>query len=428
MNDFIEFISLSNPTVKVVLSGVLIISLISALIGNFVFLRKRAMIGDALAHSTLPGVCLSFIIYEEKSPGMILLYSILSGLLAMLLIDLFSRHKKVKVETAIGIVLSIFFGFGIMLLSHIQGEMGSSQAGLQHFFFGQAAAMSENDVNVFAICGSIILVVMLIFYKGFKLVSFDKQHALSVGIPTKLYELGLSVLTVMAIAIGINVVGVILMAALLITPASTARLWTNKLFPMIILGIVLSLIASIIGTFISYKYSGMPTGPWVVVCLSIFAFVSILIAPQKGVLSRMVQIRNLRKKILEENILKAFYKLDEKKNTQGSDWTLQDVYKERHFDGNRLNRGLSGLVQKGLVQRQNQSWHLSEKGISEAKRVVRAHRLWELYLANKLQLSSDHVHPSAEFLEHLIDEEMENKLMKELDNPGHGPHKDQIPE
>ncbi len=426
MSDFIEFISLSNPTVKIVLIGVILISFSSSLVGNFAFLRKRAMLGDAISHSVFPGVCLSFIISGEKDPFMILIYSIVSGLIAMFLIDLIGRHKKVKVETAIGIVLSIFFGLGIMLISYIQSNLGSAQSGLQHFFFGQAAAMSKEDVEVFLYCSLIIAGIIALFYKGLKQVSFDREHAMATGQPVVLLEIILSILTVMAIAIGINAVGVILMAALLITPASTARLWTNRLLPMMLIAGTLSVLAAIGGAFISYKYSGMPTGPWVVVILSFMAFMSILFSPKRGALSRVMSRKKLERKILKENILKTMYKLQEANNSS-SGFSLQEINGLKTFDGKQLERGLNWLKQDNSTQFNQNKWTLTESGTQIGKRITRVHRLWELYLTNKVKLDIDHVHPSAESLEHIITPEIEKMLQEELDFPDKDPHNNQIP-
>jgi manganese/zinc/iron transport system permease protein len=427
MSDFIEFISLSNPTVKIVLIGVILISFSSSLVGNFAFLRKRAMLGDAISHSVFPGVCLSFIISGEKDPFSILIYSIVSGLVAMFLIDVIGRHKKVKVETSIGIVLSIFFGLGIMLLSYIQGNLGSSQSGLQHFFFGQAAAMSKEDVQVFFYCTLIIFGVIVLFYKGLKQVSFDREHAIATGQPVILLEVILSILTVMAIAIGINAVGVILMAALLITPASTARLWTNRLFPMIVIAASLSIVSAIGGAFISYKYSGMPTGPWVVVILSVMAFISILFSPKRGALSRLMMRKKLERKILKENILKTIFKLQENHENGNRLYTLQEINELKRFDGDQLQKGLNLLKKEHSVTFSQGKWELTEAGEMIGKRITRVHRLWELYLTNKVNLDIDHVHPSAESLEHIITPEIEQMLQEELGYPTSDPHHKMIP-
>ncbi len=427
MRDFIEFISLSNPTVKIVLIGVVLISLSSSLVGNFAFLRKRAMLGDAISHSVFPGVCLSFIVSGEKDPLMILIYSIVTGLIAMFLIDVIGRHKKVKVETAIGIVLSIFFGLGIMLISYIQGNLGDAQSGLQHFFFGQAAAMSREDVQVFLYCSIIIAGTIILFYKGLKQVSFDREHAIATGQPVVLLEIVLSILTVMAIAIGINAVGVILMAALLITPASTARLWTNRLFPMMVIAAILSVVSAIGGAFISYKYSGMPTGPWVVVLLSIMAFGSILFSPKRGALSRVIARKRLERKILKENILKTLFKLQEADKEQTSGFSLQEINCLKAFDGRALERGLKWLQQEKSTQIKNNKWTLTASGNQIGKRITRVHRLWELYLTNKVKLDIDHVHPSAESLEHIITPEIERMLQEELNFPDKDPHNKLIP-
>lgn len=415
MQTFVDFISFKDPNVIYVVLGMLFINSSTALIGTFAFLRKRALIGDAVAHSLLPGLCFGFILAGEKNLMYLLAGSFVSGWISTFTVDLIVNRSKVKQDAAIGIVLSAFFAFGIVLLTYIQHSATGQQAGLDHFLFGQAAAITKAEVVIFAaILGFIGLVVML-FYRSFVIVSFNPDYARSIGMPVKFIEFLITSTTVLAIAAGIQALGVILMSALIITPGAAARLWTHRLSLILILAIIFSVLAGVGGAFVSYARAGMPTGPWVVAILSLFIFVSILFAPKRGILARIKRARNNRLKILHENILKAFYQHHEKgDSTLTERITTTDLLNIRNFDTNNLIRGLKRLRSKGFVTMDGSKVSLTEAGATESKRINRLHRLWEQYLLMRTRIAPDHVHSGAEAIEHVLTPELEAELEKEL--------------
>lgn len=265
------------------------------------------------------------------------------------------------------------------------------------------------------------------FFKQFSLISFDIHFAKTIGLPVRMFEILLSTLTVLAVAIGIQTVGVVLMAAMLITPAAAARFWTDKLKVMIIIAAIIGAFSGLFGAFISYTAPSMPTGPWIVVVLSFIAITSLLIAPKNGAISKIRKQQKNKRKILEDNILKLLYKLGEKENDFFKNRSITKLKNHREIPENKFLKGLKILRKKNQVANVNDLWVLTENGKKSGMRIVRIHRLWELYLTTYLRIAPDHVHEDAETIEHIITPEMELKLEHLLDFPEKDPHQSDIP-
>tara|TARA_R110000868_G_scaffold226734_3_gene479413 strand:+ start:1369 stop:2664 length:1296 start_codon:yes stop_codon:yes gene_type:complete len=427
LKETIEFLSFSDPNVRFVVIGTMILGATAAMVGTFSFLRKRALIGDAIAHAILPGVCLSFMVSGEKNPLGLIIGAMLTGWLSLFLIDAISRTSKLKNDAAIGIVLSVFFGVGILLLTSIQQSGNAAQAGLDHFLFGKAASLTKIDLMIFSGIGLFLILVVVLLYKEFKLISFNPDYAKSVGLPVKLLEFILATITVLSVAVGIQAVGVVLMAALLITPAAGARFWTNKLSSMIIIAVILGATSAFFGSYVSYIAPSMPTGPWIVMFLSILTIASIWFAPKTGMLAKFKTRSQNKKKMLLENILKVFYHLGEKEEDFKVPRTFEDLKKTRNLTPSELNKGLSQLKKKNMVRKSLDTWMITKTGLFEARRIIKLHRLWEMYLNQRLKLEPDHVHNDAEAIEHIITPEIERLLEKELAFPTIDPHQSKIP-
>ncbi len=416
-----------NPNFWMVTAGTVLLSISSALVGTFTFLKKKSLVGDAVAHSVLPGICLAFIISGNKDPIWIILGAFISGWISILSIDWITNNSKIKEDTAIGLILSVFFGFGIMLLVAIQHSGNPNQSGLNNFIFGNAASLIGKDLITFSVLSLLLVIAVFIFYKEFKLISFDKQYARSIGMRIKLMEFILSTLTVLAIVAGIQAIGVVLMAAMLITPAAAAKFWTDRLFYMLILASLFASISSISGSVISFMVPAMPTGPWIVVVISIIAMASFFLAPGKGIISKWWRKRQNQLKILEENILKTFYLLGESDFESKSGRSTEDLNHRRSWEKADLMKGLNRLKQQGFLVNKNGHWFLTKIGMSKGQRVVRLHRLWELYLTQYLKIAPDHVHEDAETIEHVITPELEKSIMMKLGFPELDPHQSKIP-
>ena len=284
----------ADYTFQTVALGSALLGLISGVLGSFAVLRKQSLLGDGVSHSALPGVVMAFVLLGSKNTEVLLLGALASGLLATLFIVSIVRHTRVKFDSALALVMSVFFGLGLVLLTYVQKIPNSNQAGLKRFIFGQASTLLQRDIVLMVVCGLLLLVLVLLFWKEFKLLTFDPDFAQSLGFSPKRLNLLLSFMIVLTIILGLQTVGVILMSAMLITPAVAARQWTNTLWKMVMLSAIFGAMSGVIGTAASSLLPKLPTGPAIVVCVSLIVGVSILFAPGRGVLHRIYQRRKNR--------------------------------------------------------------------------------------------------------------------------------------
>jgi manganese/zinc/iron transport system permease protein len=427
MNSLFEFLSFSDPNVLYVALGSVLLTASSALVGTFTFLNKKSLVGDAIAHAVLPGICLGFILAGTKNPLALIIGAFITGWISLVLIEFITAKTRIKEDTAIGLILSVFFGIGILMLTVIQKSGNAAQSGLDHFLFGKAASLVGSDLLAFSIVAILLLFVVFLLFKEFSLLAFDKDYAVSIGLPVKKIELVMTSLIVLAVVIGIQAVGVVLMAAILITPAAAARFWTDNIRVMILLASTFGAISGLSGAFISYTAPSMPTGPWIVVVISTIAFFSFFFAPKRGVISRYLKQRSIRKTINDENILKILYQLGEENQNFFLHRNLPEIIRKRKYNEKVLKAILHRLSRQGYVERLGKLWCLTEAGKTRAQRVVKIHRLWELYLTTYMHIAPDHVHEDADTIEHLLTPELEERLEQQLGYPKVDPHQSTIP-
>jgi manganese/zinc/iron transport system permease protein len=427
MNSLLEFFSFSDPNIRFVAIGSVLLTASSAIVGSFTFLNKKSLVGDAIAHAVLPGICLGFMLSGTKNPIFLITGAFITGWISLVLVEFITRRTRIKEDTAIGLILSVFFGIGILLLTVIQKSGNAAQSGLDHFLFGKAAALVGDDLYTFASVAILLLIAVFLLFKEFSLLAFDKNYAISLGLPVKRIELVLTSLIVLAVVIGIQAVGVVLMAAILITPAAAARFWTDKIRVMFLLASVFGAISGLSGAYISYIAPAMPTGPWIVIVISTIAFVSFFLAPRRGVISRLVRQYTIRRTINDENVLKALYQLGEENKNFFIQRYPDEIIRRRKFEKDNLMTVLSRLKRQGYVETSGNLWGLTEEGKNRGKRVVKIHRLWEMYLTTQLHIAPDHVHEDADTIEHLLTPELEAELERTLNYPKVDPHKSEIP-
>lgn len=427
MESLIEFFSFQNPSVIYVVVGSILLTSSSAVVGTFTFLKKKALVGDAVAHAVLPGICLAFMLAGNKNPLALIVGAFATGWLSLVIIDFITERTKLKEDTAIALILSVFFGIGILMLTNIQHTGNASQTGLEHFLFGKAAALVEQDLIVFSSVSAILILLVGLFFKELKLIAFDPAFAKAIGVPVRGVNLLLTSLTVMAVVTGIQAVGVVLMAAMLITPAAAARFWTNKVLTMTLIAAGMGAFSGLAGAYVSYIAPAMPTGPWIVLIISAIALFSFFIAPKRGILSRSLQQRNLQHTIMDENLLKELYHIREKQEVKEQGRTLEEISDERYFPKGKLISGLKRLRRQGYVKKEGEYWQFTRSGYAKGKRMVKLHRLWEIYLSEYLRIAPDHVHEDAETIEHVITPELEARLEKILKFPEKDPHEQEIP-
>lgn len=420
----VTFFSAENYTLFVVSIGSGILCFAAGVVGTFTYLRKRALIGDVISHAVLPGVAIAFMLSGVKNPLYFLLGAIASGSLSIWIVDYVQSKSKLKPDAILALTLSVFFGVGIVLLTKIQHSGSAAQSGLDSFLFGKAASMGMLDVQIFSIIAIVNVVCIVIFLRGFSLISFDENFAKGLGFNTQRIKAFLALLTVITVSIGVQAVGVVLMAALLITPAAGARFLTNSISRMLVYAGLFGFSSGVIGVVISYSGTGMPTGPWIVVVLSVFALAAILFGKKKGVFARM-QLRNTNNiKINNENVLKDIYKL-------GDDGTktvsIVEIIEIEKYAPIKLKKILHRLENNGQIDQVRGLVILSDKGRIAAREVIRKHRLWEIYLTKYFHLDADHIHDDAEGIEHVITPAIEKELIRLLDRPETDPHQSEIP-
>lgn len=269
----------------IVLFGSGLLGALAGVVGSFANLRGRALLGDALAHASLPGICLAFWVTGQRQLGPLLAGALVSGLLGVGCVAGLRRWTRVKDDAAIGVVLTSFFACGIALSVVIQHRVASgSKAGLDTFILGQSATMRLADVFGIAGVAVVCLVGLLAFYKEFGLLAFDADFALVQGWPTYLLDCILTTLLSITVVIGLPSVGVAMISALLIVPGATARFWTERLGALLGLSALLGAGFGVGGTLLSSQWERWPTGPSVVLVGACVFTVSVFFGRKGGLL------------------------------------------------------------------------------------------------------------------------------------------------
>lgn len=396
---------LIDPNARWVVTGCMLLGLSSGILSSFAMLRKRSLLGDALAHAALPGICIAFMLTGERSIPVFMVGALASGMLGAFFIQMITRYSRIKQDTALGLILSVFFAFGIVLLTQILHSPGGTKSGLDKFLFGQAAAMTGNDVKWMTVCAGFTVLLSAGFYKELKLLCFDPGFADGIGFPSKWLDGFLNILIVMIVITGLQAVGVVLMVAMLITPAAAARFWTHNLGRMVLLSGGIGALSGILGTYISTLAPRLSTGPLIVLSATALFLVSMIFAPQKGLLAKAVRYLSLRKTVARQNLLRTLYEMAEDTGNWKMSFDLTQVAEQRSQSRVILTRNIADLEQDGLVVCVNEKVHLTKSGLKEAYQIVRNHRLWEMFLMHEEQLAADHVDRDADLIEHFLPRE-----------------------
>src|SRR5690554_974932 len=259
LKEYIELV-FSDYTLRTITLGTAILGAVTGMLGSFAVLRKQSLLGDAISHAALPGIAIAFLITGSKDTNTLLLGALVSGLIGTFWIRGIVTKTHLKSDTALGLILSLFFGFGMLLLTFIQKQPNANQAGLDKYLFGQAATLVESDVWTMAIVTGICLLVMLVFWKEFKILLFDADYTKTLGFNTNFIDILITFFIVLAIVLGLQTVGVVLMSAMLLAPAAAARQWTNSLSVMVFLAALFGALSGVFGTAISASQNNLSTG------------------------------------------------------------------------------------------------------------------------------------------------------------------------
>lgn len=361
-------------TVRTVALGGAILGMISGVPGCFAVLRQESLMGDALSHAALPGVCIAFLLVG-RNLGALLIGAGIASWLGVRFIQVLLDTTRIKQDSAMGIVLASWFAAGIALLAYIQSIPDASQAGLDSFIFGQAAAIIESDVQLISVVGLVMLGLLVVFWKEFKLVTFDPEFAIASGVRVGLINVLLSTLIVVAIVLGLQLAGVILMVGMLIAPGIAARQWTQKLNQMLILSAVFGAFAGGTGAILSAVDADVPTGPMIIVVAFTLVTISIAFAPGRGLVWTLLRQRGDRSRFAAQTTLRDLYKY------ALSHGSVNYPVPQKFIMGvgNNAGVGLSALEQDNLIQAQGDTWILTQAGIAFAEKDARNQELWNAY-------------------------------------------------
>jgi manganese/zinc/iron transport system permease protein len=367
---FPEFLTdiYSDYTIRNITLGATILGFVSGSLGTFAVLRRQSLLGDTISHAVLPGIILAFMLTGSRDPLVLIIGAAIVGWIATLSIMAIVNTTRIKPDASLALVLSVFFGFGMLLMTFVQRQPDAASAGLSRFLFGQAAAIIWDDVRTMMIVGGSAMVILLIFWKEFKLVVFDRAFAHSLGMPVRRFDVLLTTLLVIAIVIGLQTVGVVLMSAMVVAPAAAARQWTDRLGLVTLLAGSFGALSGVSGALISAYMSRMPTGPTIVLCLTVIVVFSISMAPNRGLLWSWIRQHRQSREIRSRVVLGDLYWLSAQHEGAEHGHSVRTL--EAMSAGRiAVDHGLEDLERAGLAQRtSDDSWTLTERGRHQARR------------------------------------------------------------
>lgn len=408
-----DVLFLRDYNTRVVVVGTMLLGLGSGVIGTFMLLRKRALMGDALSHATLPGIALAFIVMTQFGgsgkwlPGL-LLGAAISGAIGVACVLFIRGATRLKEDTALGIVLSVFFGLGVSLLGVIQKMNTGSAAGLESFIYGKTASILASDAKLIAAAAAMCVAGCALLYKEFSLLCFDESFARAQGWPRLLLDGAMMAMVVMITVIGLGAVGLILMIAMLVIPPAAARFWSHRLGPTVLIAGGIGAVSGWVGASISALAARLPAGAIIVLTAAVAFVVSLIFGVRSGVLIRGARHWRLRRATLRQHLLRAMYESEE---FGAAGIGEEDLLRIRSWSRWALRGALRRARSAGEVECDDEGrWRLTASGRIAAARVVRNHRLWELYLVTHADIAPSHVDREADELEHVIGAEMVEEL------------------
>ncbi|MEM7577900.1 MAG: iron chelate uptake ABC transporter family permease subunit [Planctomycetota bacterium] len=409
-----------NTTV-VILSTTLL-GVAAGIVGVFALLRKRSLVADALSHATLPGIGLAFIAatllgFEGRSLPVLILGATLTGVLGVLSIQWLLRHTRLHEDASIGLVLSVFFGAGTVILSVIQTMQTGNTAGLSHFIYGQTAAMNAADAKLMAGIAAAAVLASALLLKEFSMVCFNDAFAKVDGWPVSLIDLLMMTLVVVVTVAGLQAVGLILVVAMLIIPAVSARFWTDRLWVLVVLAAVIGGLSGYLGSSVSALLPRKPAGAVIVLVSGVLFVLSTLAAPKRGVVAATLRRLRLRLSIAADHLLEAAYLRGEGRAFEefGVNEEALALLKRRRAWGPFLTVAVATYLRKrGLGRLTAMSFVPSLAGVERGREVCRNHRLWEQYLISYADIAPSHLDWTVDRVEHVLSEELVAELEQTL--------------
>ena len=352
----------SDYTLRTITIGTAILGAICGMLGSFAVLRKQSLLGDAISHASLPGIAIAFLITGTKDTYILLLGALISGLIGAFWIRGIVKNTHLKTDTALGLILSVFFGLGMLLLTFIQKQPNANQSGLDKFLFGQAATLLINDVWFMAIVTGVCLIILFLFWKEFKILLFDADYAKTLGFNIKAIDMLITTFIVLAIVLGLQTVGVVLMSAMLLAPAAAARQWTNKLSIMVILAAIFGAFSGVIGTGISASQSNLSTGPVIVLVAAIFVVFSFIFSPSRGLLFRQIRLLKNRRDLKLHKTLSFMFDIVKTHEDKSHPHAVKILNNFQGYTRNTLKK----LEERDYINVNGKMWSMTEKGFQFA--------------------------------------------------------------
>ena len=425
LSDIWNVLILRDYNTRLVVICTMLLGCACGLMGGFLLLRKRSLMGDTLSHATLPGVGLSFMLLvalggDGKSLPILLAGAGITGVIGCAAVLFIREQTRIKDDAAMGIVLSVFFGAGVAILGVIQEMPEGSAAGLESFIYGKTASMVMSDFQILVFITVCVITCSLLLFKEFRLLCFDENFAAVLGWPVKFLDiLLLAFITAVTVA-GLQAVGLILIIAFLITPAAAARFWTNQLDRMLMLSALIGAASGWIGASLSAFFPRLPAGAVIVLVAALFFVVSMLIGTERGVMIRFLRQSQLEKRMGRQHLLRALYEI-----LEGGRVTeeliirtvpFRQIRGRRTWSDRQLRDYIRRAYNEGLVEAPNKadSILLTETGLVEAKQVTRNHRLWEMYLIEYADVATSRVDRDADMVEHILGDKMVTRLENKL--------------
>jgi manganese/zinc/iron transport system permease protein len=433
-----------DPILRAPTLGCMLMCLGASLVGVIVFLRKQSLIGETLSHASYPGVILGVIAaglfsVADNDEFELAVFSLtgafLTALLGIAVVHLLEKRLRVPSDAALCFVLSAFFGVGLTIASEVQFSFTSLYKQVLAYLYGQAATMTDIHILIYGVLAGVIVLLVLLLYKELQIITFDRQYAKSLGIPVKAIDTLLFVLVALAVVIGIRSVGVVLMSAMLIAPAVAARQFTNKLSVLFLLAGFFGVLSGFFGNYFSVNLTTslmlsypsqriiLPTGPMIVLVASAICLFALLFAPERGLLIRFIRVVKFRYQVVCENILKMIWRLN-----PSAPFSLHTISAYQSISPLFLRFIVWRMIKNGWLQKTpSGGYQLTNDGYSRAAKIVRLHRLWEVYLVSYLGEGVERVHRNAEEMEHIITPALEKELTFLLNDPKQDPHHQPIP-
>jgi len=421
----IRVLTLQDHNTRVVVLGVSMLGLASGLVGTFLLLRKRSLTADALSHATLPGIGLAFVVGVTlggtgKSLPLLLAGAFVSGVIGMAIILAIRHTTRLKDDAALGIVLSVFYGLGVVIIQMVTRMEQGNASGLDGFILGKAASMLRSDALIILGVAGLVVLLCGAMFKELKLLCFDTDYFGAIGWPVRWTDAVLMGMVVLVTVIGLQSVGLILIVAMLIIPPAAARFWCERLGPMTLWSGAIGLVSGLLGAAFSALQPRMPTGPVIVLAAGVFFVISLLLGSKRGGAVRAWRAWSLRQRTLKQHGLRAMYETLESRPDghrrsgepiTGARVSTEELLPQRSWTRWGLAWVMRRLERQNLVRRNHDgTFSLTDAGLIDARRVVRNHRLWETYLITHADIAPSHVDRDADAVEHVLAPTMIDRL------------------